>query len=171
MSYAQDLPSRGPACGRGIGLGLAGASNPLCRCDSDLAQYSHTPILPHSAWPDRGRGRRRGRVRSAQQESGMRWDRLGGVFGVVHSRRGTSYPRTDCKAFQEPRPTRCGALIVPFQQIIGHPVENLCPFAEGAQSVARFFGQLLSNPPGARQAHNGRKGGFFGSDIFSGAFA
>src|ERR1700733_3505243 len=63
------------------------------------------------------------------------------------------------------------ALIIPLQQIIGHPVENLCPFAERAQSVARFFGQLLSNPPGPRQAHNGRKGGFFGSDIFSGTFA
>jgi hypothetical protein len=41
-----------------------GASNPLRGCNSDLAQYSHTPILPpatlrvamraghHSAWPD-----------------------------------------------------------------------------------------------------------------------
>jgi hypothetical protein len=26
--------------------------NPQRRCDSDLAQYSHTPILHHSAWPD-----------------------------------------------------------------------------------------------------------------------
>jgi hypothetical protein len=27
-------------------------SNPLRGCNSDLAQYSHTPTLHHSAWPD-----------------------------------------------------------------------------------------------------------------------
>jgi hypothetical protein len=27
-------------------------SNPLRGCNSDFAQYSHTPILHHSAWPD-----------------------------------------------------------------------------------------------------------------------
>jgi hypothetical protein len=51
---------------------LAGTSNPLRGCDSDLAQYSHTPIHPpatlrvamragyHSAWPDSRTRRRRG---------------------------------------------------------------------------------------------------------------
>jgi hypothetical protein len=31
---------------------FADTSNPLGGCDSDLAHYSHTPILQHSAWPD-----------------------------------------------------------------------------------------------------------------------
>src|SRR5580704_10636434 len=78
---------------------------------------------------------------------------------------------TPSRGTQMKKRAALSALIIPLQQIVGHSVKDLGPFAEGAQRFARFFGQLLGNPSGTRQSDDSWKGRFFGGDIFPGAFA
>jgi hypothetical protein len=65
---------------------------------------------------------------------------------------------------------RCPS-IIPFQKIVRHAEKHFRPFAEGAQSLPRFFGQSLGDSAGSIQPDDCGEGRLFGGDIFPGTFS
>jgi hypothetical protein len=83
------------------------------------------------------------------RSSGVQEFRSSGVQGGTRreiarksgfSDRNMAKPSPVCRGLLNSCNSLNSLLIIPFQQIIGHPKKHLGPFAKGAQSFSRFFG-------------------------------